>query len=157
MQKKMTELKQIRSKLDTIRDEALENPALEKKQAALESKLEAAMAKKDPEAPKKRKTFEKLSDEFETAQKSGDQQKLAELAPKLQKLGQSLQATQRAVMKQEPIAEAVSSFQEAMLKQMNEVDPQTDQLMSRAQTLAGELQSAMGQRGPAPAPAPSGP
>jgi hypothetical protein len=101
MQKKMAELEQLKTKLDGIRDEAMKDPALKKKRDALESKLDAAMKAEDPQALKKKAEYEELVEKLETAQASGDREKVTELAPRLQKLGQSLQATQQKVMKDE--------------------------------------------------------
>lgn len=145
LRQKMAELEKIRTQLDTIRDQALKDPALQKKQDALQAKVEAAMSEKDPEAMKKKEEFEKLQAQFESARASGDQAELSELMPRLQQLGQSLQATQQEVMQQEEIASAVDSFQTTMLKEMKKIDPKTESLLDRAQSIAQDLQSAMGR------------
>jgi uncharacterized protein with von Willebrand factor type A (vWA) domain len=147
MQKKMAELEQLKTKLDGIRDEAMKDPALKKKRDALESKLDAAMKAEDPQALKKKAEYEELVEKLETAQASGDREKVTELAPRLQKLGQSLQATQQKVMKDEAVAEAVSEFQDAMIEQMKEVNPNTEKMLARAENIAKELQAAMGGMG----------
>lgn len=147
MQKKMAELEQLKTKLDDIRDQAMKDPALKKKREALESKLDAAMKAEDPEALKKKAEYEQLVGQLEAAQASGDREKLSQLAPRLQQLGQSLQATQQKVMQNEAVAEAVSSFQEAMIAQMKEVNPDTEKMLARAEGIAKELQAAMGGMG----------
>ena len=147
MQKKMAELEQLKTKLDGIRDEAMKDPALKKKRDALESKLDAAMKAEDPEALKKKAEYEKLVGQFEAAQASGDRAKASQLAPQLQQLGQSLQATQQKVMQDDAVAKAVSEFQDAMIAQMKEVNPNTEKMLARAETIAKELQAAMGGMG----------
>lgn len=150
MQAKMAEFQQIREKLDGIRDQALEAPELEKKRDALEAKLDAAMKAEDLKALEKKAEFEKLRTQMESAQASGNREKMGEIGPRLQQLGQSLQATQTTVMNKPEIAAAVESFQDAMIDQMKKVNPETESLMARAESLAKELQSAMGRPGAAP-------
>lgn len=144
MQQKMAELEQIKGKLDDIRDQALKDPALQKKREALETALDAAMKAEDPDALKKKAEYEKLIEKLEAARENGNKDKLTELGPRLRELGQSLQATQQKVMQKEAVAEAVNEFQEAMIARMKKVNPKTEQMLDRAEAIAQELQAAMG-------------
>ncbi|HJL40995.1 MAG TPA: hypothetical protein RMG48_06795 [Myxococcales bacterium LLY-WYZ-16_1] len=153
LQQKMQKLRKVRTRLEKIRDQALDAPSIKKKRDALQSKVEAAMEKADPKVAEKRDRFEELREKFVQARKSQDMDTMQALQPKLQELGSSLRATQNQVMKQDGISEMADSFQDAMITQMKQIDPETDALMETAERLSRELQAAMG-RPAAPAPAP---
>lgn len=149
-QKQMMELQEVQQELDKTREQALAKPALAKKRDDLQGKIEAAMAKENPKAEKQLKRFEKLRGEFDAANEAGNQERAQALAGELQTLGVSLQQTQAKVMKNEKINSAATSFQQDLLAQMKKLNPKTERLLARAQTLSQNLRGDAAMTPPSP-------
>lgn len=145
-QELMAELQRIQQELAEIQERALEDPELRSDRESLERQLDQEMEALDPEAPTKQARQEELATEFEAAREAGEEEAARELAMETQELQADLQRTRQAALQTEEMTAAIQSFQEEMLVAMNEVDPRTDSLVTRAEAIVAFLQERMAEQ-----------
>jgi hypothetical protein len=142
VQRWMTELQELNTKLEAIQARAIQDPQLQSAQAALGAEIKAAMEKADPQLAMSMQRVEVLEAEATRAQQAGDQAKLQELAREAQGIQLRFMEAQEKVFQQPAIVAKVDAFQARLEARMVEVDPQTPALMKRFQELATALQAA---------------
>lgn len=152
---KFKEFQAVKSKLDSIRDTALEDKGLEKQEKALRDRIDAAMVAADPKAKEKREKFEALNAKFEAARAKNDMAAAQKIAAEVRPLLESLDVSRRKVMNDKAVTDAMDAFRSAVMAKMTKVDPETPKLLEKAERLSMELQAGMRppMGGPAPAPA----
>ncbi|MDH3734155.1 MAG: hypothetical protein OEU54_11500 [Gemmatimonadota bacterium] len=139
----IAELQSIDQQLGPLQDQALADPVMVAKQDELVATVEEAMEDAAPGSKAKREEFDTLLNEYNAAQGSGDQAKMAELTPRLQALDTELGQAQGAAMEREEIREAVEAFQDDLAAKMRELDDGVGSLLDRREELTGELEQMM--------------
>ncbi len=142
---KIQEVQAIQQKLDALRAKALENGALAKKQAALQTTIETEMKKLDPDAAKNLKRFDELKAEFDSARQSGDQEKARGLVGELQTVTSELRSAHAKAMESKKVSAAVEAFSDDLFAAMVKLEPEAEQMRARAMTLVKELQASAPQ------------
>lgn len=146
IQQKIGELQSIKQQLDGIHEKAVAEPKLKKKIDSFKSEIESAMIKEDPSLKKSISRFDELNEKFEKAMAAGDQETAKKLAPELEQLATKLSTAQGEALKKDGMSKKAEAIQKEVVAAMKKVDPKTESLMNRADTLRDELRAAMQQQ-----------
>lgn len=139
-QEVMRELQQVNQRLNGIRQEALQDSAIRSERDRLESLIRERMRGLGEGTAGDVARMGSLQDSLASARQGGDSARARELTAELRRLQQSLQSAQQKVMQQPEVAARVDSFRTHLIEEMREVDPETRQLMQRADSLLSRLQ-----------------
>lgn len=143
-QEVMRELQQLNQRLNGIRQEALQDSAIRSERDRLESLIRERMRGLGDATAGNVARMGSLQDSLASARQEGDSARARELTTELRRLQQSLQSAQQEVMQQPEVAARVDSFRTHLIEEMREVDPETRQLMERADSLLSRLQGGGG-------------
>lgn len=138
----MQEYRQLAQELDSIRQQAMEDSALQAQQADLRSAIQARM-EEDPQTQALVSRFDSARTAFQDAQASGDSAAMRKLMPQLQRLQMQLQQAQGQVTEDPEIAAQIDSFREDLQSEMEAIDPEAPEMMERADSLVQQLRQEM--------------
>lgn len=141
----MAELQSINQELMGIQEQAMQNPELEERRAALEEQLMVEMRREDPEVEAKIQRAETLEGELREAQETGEQEGMEPLVMEWQQLQATLQQTQERALDADAMSEALEDYQDSLLAEMNRVDPRAESLIARAEAIMERLEGSMPQ------------
>jgi uncharacterized membrane-anchored protein YjiN (DUF445 family) len=139
VQQLLTELRQLNTKLESIRQTVMADPQLQTTQEALGEEIKTAMEKADPELPRSLKRAEALEAEAAKAQREADEAKLQKLAEEAQQIQMRFVEAQAKVLNQPEVAAKVEAFQDTVEARMAQVDPEAPALIKRFQDLETRL------------------
>lgn len=142
---RIQEFQTIQQRLDQVREQALKDEKLAKKQEALQTEIETEMKKLDPNAAKNLKRFDELKDQFEAARQSGDSEKARSLVGELQSLTAELREAQTKAMETKKVSAALGAFSDDLFAAMVKIEPEAKEMRARAQILVQELRAAAPQ------------
>lgn len=132
-----TEAEQIQSRLQQIQTRALQDPALVAAQDSLGSEITATMERVDPTFRAQAQRAEALKAEVEAARAAKDNAKLNQLATEATQLQQGFAAARERAMQDPQLSARVQAFQQRIVAKMVELDPETQNLLTRLQSLRG--------------------
>ncbi len=139
----ITEYEGIHRQLQGIQQRALEDPDLNAAQLALGAQIRTAMEAEDPTLAEHLTRAESLEGELQTAQQTGNTQRIAELLAEAQSIEEHFFAVQQVVVAKADIASAIGAFQTRLEQKMSEVDPNAPTLIARFKELEAKLEEAM--------------
>lgn len=139
----LTEYEGIHRQLQGIQQKALEDPDLTAAQIALGDQIRTAMEAEDPTIADHLKRAETLEVELQTAQQTGNAQRLEELLAEAQSIEEHFFTVQQVVVAKADIATAIGAFQTRLEQKMTEVDPTAPTLIARFKELELKLEQAM--------------
>lgn len=137
----MAELQQIQQQLAQIEVQALESDeALQERQEAVHDLVIETMLEMHPELESKFERMEQLQAEFAEAREAEDMERMESVMSEAQGLQNDLMQAQAGAMERPEVVEAVEGFRTQLVAKMHEIEPQTEQLLARAEELARRLQ-----------------
>lgn len=139
-QQKAEEYNQISQRLRTVQQQALSDIQIAEKTNNFSAKVDSEMIKQDPSAQKKLEERDNIVDDYEAAEKEGDNEKMEEIRRKFQALSQDLIILQQRAMQNDELREEGEELEKAVLKKMTDIDPEVPKLIARLETLGSELQ-----------------
>ncbi|HUH12374.1 MAG TPA: hypothetical protein VMK65_04660 [Longimicrobiales bacterium] len=141
----LMEVQMLQQRLGSIQQQALEtDTALQHQQETLQERIEAAMKETDPQVAAATERMQALEQEAAAAQAAQDTAALMTLVQEAQQLQGRLEAAQEAVMEKPEVAGAMDAFRADLLVAMKKVEPETDALIERFESLVQKLQAASG-------------
>jgi hypothetical protein len=132
------EMSEIAARLSAIQQRALQDPALQTRQADLMQTVHAEMTRFDADFPRKLERYETVSREAATARADGDGARYVKLAEEGERLAAELTALRDRAMRSPAVAMEVGIFQADILNKMSEIEPDTDALLDRLEVLRSE-------------------
>lgn len=146
MQAWYAELQQVGARLQAASARALQDPRLRAAQEGLARELKAGALRADPGLAGLESRARAMEQEFRRAQQAGDQAAAMRLAEEARRIEIRVMNAQKRVMADPAFANRARAFETELMKEMAEVEPQTPQLLQRAQLLQGRLQTALRQQ-----------
>lgn len=141
----LMEVQMLQQRLGGIQQQALqEDTALQQKQEILQERIEKAMIEADPQVETATARLQALQQEAQAAQAAQDTTTLMGLVQEAQQLQERLEVAQESVMEQPEVMGAMEAFRADLLVAMKRVEPETDTLIERFESLVAKLQAAAG-------------
>lgn len=144
MQQLRQEIQKIDQQLQKIRQEALQDSALQAKQLELQEMIGAAARQADPEYKKKEDRLNEIQKKMQQAQQNQDTAQMRSLMMEGQKLQRDVSQTQQQVAQRDSIDAEIQAFREQMQQKMIEIDPKAEQLLERRDSLVQKFREAQG-------------
>ncbi len=138
----LAEYEGLHRQLQGIQQRAMEDPDLAAAQIALGDRIRVAMESEDPTIAADLERAESLEVELQTAQQTGNAERLEELLAEAQEIEEHFVTVQQAVVSQTEIASAIGEFQAQLERKMHEVEPNAASLIQRFQELEMMLEQA---------------
>lgn len=139
-QELLQELQQIQQRLGDIERQALEqDEALRERREAMVDLVQDAMVEMNPGVEEKLDRLQALENEFAEARASGDRETLQALAMEAQQLQAEVQQAQTQAMGRDDVAAELESYRDRLTDRMQEIEPETGQLMERMATISEKL------------------
>lgn len=145
MQAWYAELQQIGARLQAAHARAMQDPALRARQEALARDFRAAVLRVDPGLAGVEGRARTMEAEARRAQQAGDQASFMKLMEEARQIEIRIMNAQKKLLEDPAFAGRVRAFETELRKKMVEVEPQTPQLIARAELLQGKLMQAMRQ------------
>lgn len=146
-QEMIAELQEVQAALQPIHQQAMQDPEVQALQQSLSADIRDKMTELAPSTPDRMARLQALMQQGQAAQAEQDQAALAEIATEARAIEQELQAAQVEALQSPEIAPRVEAFEAELLEKMQEIDPETDALIERAQELDAKLAAMLGQGG----------
>lgn len=147
MQQLRQQIQKIDQQLRKIRQQALQDSALQAKQLELQEMIGSAAREADPQYKKKEDRLNEIQKKMQKAQQNQDTAQMRSLMMEGQKLQRDVSRTQRKVVQRDSIDAEIQAFQEQMQKKMVEIDPQAEELLDRRDSLVQKYRAARGGMG----------
>lgn len=135
----LTEMQGIHQRLESIQQQALQDPQLVTQQQELGESIKTAMEKIDPSLNESMSRVQDLEVAAQAAQQEGDQAKLQQLAQEAQQIQQRFLTAQEQALQQPELASQVTAFQTRLEQKMAEVDPEASKLIERFRELESKI------------------
>lgn len=145
MQGWYVELQQIGARLAQAHARAMQDPGLRARQETLAEQLKVAMFRVDPSLRSVEARARALEGEARAARQAGDEARMTTLMEQAGQIEMRILEAQKAVMGDAAMAARMTAFEADLRKKMTEVEPQTPQLVERAESLQRRLMAAMQQ------------
>jgi hypothetical protein len=154
----MDELQRISARLQAAHNRAMQDAQLRAQQEALMRDAKNAMLRTDPGLDAAADRVKAMEAEALTAQQRGDRARLMTLRNELAQIQRRFVAAQNSAMQQPAIAQRARAFETQLRARMLQVEPQTDQLLERANELRNRLlRATLQQQRPQGQQRPNGP
>lgn len=138
----MQEYRQLAQELDSIRQQAMEDPDLQAEETRLREAIQAKM-EEDPQTQALVERFDSTRQAFQEAQSSGDSAAMQELMPQLQQMQMQLQQAQGQVTEDPEIAGQIEDFRNNLQAEMEAIEPEAPEMMERADSLVEQIRQDM--------------
>lgn len=138
----MQEYQRLSKQLDSIRQQAMQDSALQAQQAELREAIQAKM-EEDPQTQALVARFDSARKAFKEAQASGDSAAMKKLMPQLQQMQMQLQQAQGKVTQDSGIAAMIDSFRQDLQAEMKEINPRSPEMIERADSLVKKIRQDM--------------
>jgi hypothetical protein len=146
-QKIQQELRQVGQKVIQLRQQALQDSAIQQEQLALQQEIEQKMNDIDSATSTRNDRMNQIKQSFQEAQQKQDTAKLRSLMAEYQMLSQKNQQTQMQAMQDKAIAADLDTFRTDLIQKMNAIDPTADSLIAKLEALQTKLQGGSGGSG----------
>ncbi|MFB6241107.1 MAG: hypothetical protein ABEJ46_06085 [Gemmatimonadota bacterium] len=144
----LMELRKVNRQLNKIRQQALQDSALQARREELTSYIKEQMRALDDSTAARVDRMDSLQADLETAQQAQDTAGARAAVKELRKLQKALGPARKKVMSRPEVRKRIKSFQQAVRQRMREINPKADSLLKRAAKLRAKLQGGMGSGGP---------
>jgi len=132
------EIQQIQTRLHDLQVRVLAEPAFKAAQDSVGDALTATMQRLDPNYQTAAARATALRQEVAAAQAAKDNAKLTQLATEAGQLQQTFATDRERAMQDPQMQTTIKAFQQRIVTRMNEMDPQTQQLLARLQELTAK-------------------
>lgn len=140
----LREFRQVRSQLQKIRQQALQDSALQAQREELTAYLRSEMKSLDDSTSARVDRMMELQDTLRAAQQAQDTAAARSAAQELQKLQKATSQARKKVMARPAVRKRIQTFRQAVQAQMREISPKADSLMQVRDSLMAELRGGMG-------------
>lgn len=137
---------QINQQVQQIQQQAMADEDIQNMTQEFSDKLEAAIVEENPELQSAVDKKNELIDQFEKAQQAGDQEQLQQISQDYEAVNQELQPAQQQIMQQEEFRTEAQEIETAVMAKMEEINPETPQLLAKMNELRTKLQQMQGQQ-----------
>jgi hypothetical protein len=137
------ELQSISSHLRRVHERALQDPSLAQARDQLMGAVQRAMEAADPDLPRLAARVERMPGEVTDARRRGDAERLVVLERELAQIQARVIRVRSAVLRQPDIARQAHAYEERLRQRMIQIEPLTENLLSRSDALQHLLQSAL--------------
>lgn len=135
------EYAQLNQQLQQLQQQAMQDESISKKGEALDKKVRDAMIANNPDIKSTLDKRDEIMAKYQEAQQAGDQETLMQLSQSFQSISKTIQAEQQKVMQQPELQSELQDFQTILKAKMEEINPNTSQIISRLQELQAKLMS----------------
>lgn len=139
------EIQQIQTRLRDLQVRVLAEPVFKAAQDSVGDALTATMERLDPNYKAAAARTITLKQDVAAAQAARDNAKLTQLATEAGQLQQTFATDRERAMQDPEMQTRIKAFQQRILTRMNEIDPQTQQLLARLQELTAKSAPAQQQ------------
>lgn len=129
------EIAAIQQQLQAIQQRALQDPALQARQAEIGQEVVATMRRVDPAFAAAAARAEAMQADIAAAQEAGDNARLHELAAESEQLQQTFAAARARAMQDPELQASMQAFRAEVVEKMTEMDPETTTLLARLNEL----------------------
>jgi chromosome segregation ATPase len=136
----VSEYQQIQRRLGEIQRQAMQDSTLMASYKVLQDQIEAEMHNIDPDLTDKRDKLASLQEDMSQARQSGDQEAMLRINEEGSALQEELEELEMGVIDGEALSEEVQAFRDEIEAKMQEIDPETEQLIARAREIVDILQ-----------------
>ncbi|MFP4282348.1 MAG: hypothetical protein ACLFU2_06985 [Opitutales bacterium] len=142
MQQIRSEFEEVKTTLAETQQVAMQREPVKDAMGRVQTELESVMLDQAPDHSDKIERFFALAEEISSAsQETPDPDKISQLQSLQQELAPVLQQASQA----QPVVEARAQTQEVLLEVMEEIDPETPQLLERQRTLMARFEALQAQ------------
>jgi chromosome segregation ATPase len=135
MEEWRAELQRIRTQLQPLQNEALQDEAVRSEQEDVMGVVREAIVESDPTMGEKLDRMESIMAEAQAAQAERDQETLQELTAEAQTLQPQITEAQQEALGKPDVMERVDAFREKLYARMLEIDPESEPLINRMKLL----------------------
>lgn len=135
----MTEAQELQTRIAPARDQALEDPDLSSRLDDLQDRITEALEESSGDLVLE---MDGLESEFESAQASGDEGRMQEIAMRAQVIQMELQSAQQEIIERPEIREDIEAFEARHRELMIEMDPDLEEALDRLEEIMERLQAA---------------
>lgn len=143
----LMELRKVNKQLSEIRQQALQDSALQARRRELTGHIKSEMRALADSTASRVDRMDSLQSDLQTAQEEQDTAGAQTAVRELRKLQKALGPARKEVMKRPEVMKRVKSFQQAVRERMREINPKTDSLLKRAAEIRAQLQGGPGTGG----------
>lgn len=129
------EVEAIQQQLQAIQQRALQDPALQARQAEIGQEVVATMSRVDPAFDPAAARAQTMQADIAAAQEAGDNARLHELAAESEQLQATFAAARARAMEDPELQASIQAFQAEVVEKMTEMDPETTRLLARLNEL----------------------
>jgi hypothetical protein len=140
------ELQGISTHLQRVHDQALRDPALARERDQLMAAVQRAMDAADPELPRLAQRVQRMPAEVAAARQRGETERLPALERELAQIQARFMRVRADVLRQPEIARQGHAYEERLRRRMIQIEPLTENLLSRSDQLQQLIQSALPDR-----------
>ncbi len=145
VQEMMAEFQEKQAALQEIQTQAVQaSDELQGMQMAIQEQIEEAMRAIEPEMDDIIEQLQAMEAEAQAAQQAEDMERLQALMTEAQALDGRLQQAQAQALERDDIQESIEEYQEVLMVEMLEIDPEAEVLLEEVEALADRIESAIG-------------
>lgn len=136
----MMEFQRVQKQLRSVQQQALEDSSLKRRMQGLQSLIDSTVRAMSDRAGRQMGRLDSLRGRIEVARSESDSARLRSLVREARKLQRSLQKVRSKAMRHEDVAPVLEEFRTAVREKMRQIEPGTDSLMERADSLRRRMQ-----------------
>lgn len=140
------ELQGISAHLQRVHERALRDASLARARDQLMLAIQRAMDAADPELPRLAARVERMPAEVAAARQRGDTDRLSVLERELAQIQARFMRVRASVLRQPEIARQARAYEERLRQRMIQIEPLTENMLSRSDELQRLLQGAISPR-----------
>ena len=140
------EYNQLNQQIQQLQQQAMNDEKISQKGEALEKEINKAMLKNNPEIKKSLDKRDNIISQYQSAEQSGDQQKMQSLGQEFQSVSQIIQTEQQKVIQEPEIGSQLQEFETLVMQKMESINPETPQLMAKLEQLKNKLMTMQQQQ-----------
>jgi hypothetical protein len=138
------ELQSISAHMQRVHDRALQDPALRQARDRLMSSIQQAMDRADPELPRLFTRAGQIAGEMDAARARSDVARFQALEHESAQIQARFMRVRGTVLRQPEIARQARVYEEQLRQRMIQIEPLTENLLSRSRELQRLLQESLG-------------
>lgn len=142
------ELQSLSAHLQRVHDQALRDAALRRTRDQLMVLVQTAMDAADPELPRLAQRVGQLQGEMESARQGGDLPRFQALEQERARIQARFMRVRASVLRQPEIARQTREYEDTLRARMIQIDPLTENLLTRSRELQRLLQESLSGRQP---------
>jgi hypothetical protein len=143
VQQWIAEAQQLQARLEPVREQAMQDTALQRQHQDLSLAVFEAMVEVEPATEARLERMQQIMVEAAQAQQQGNSDRVAALAPEARALQEQLDVVQRQVLAQPAVDQRVKAYRTALHARMAEIDPESAGMLGRIEELDAQIRAAI--------------